>query len=39
VIAITCDFLCLRKLAKAMAKVLERKNGISDTFIYENNGK
>jgi hypothetical protein len=30
--------LWLRKLAKAMAKALERKNGIFGTFIYENNG-
>jgi len=29
--------LWLRKLAKAMAKALERKNGIFGTFIYENN--
>ena len=35
-----CSFgyLWLRKLAKAMAKALERKNGIFGTTIYENNG-
>jgi len=35
-----CSFglLWLRKLAKAMDKALERKNGIFGTFIYENNG-
>ena len=35
-----CSFGCLqlRKLAKAMAKALERKNDIFYTFIYENNG-
>jgi len=35
-----CSFGCLwlRKLAKAMAKDLERKNGMFGTFIYENNG-
>jgi len=35
-----CSFGCLwlRKLAKAMAKALERQNGIFGTFIYENNG-
>jgi len=32
------DLLWLRKLAKAMAKALERKNGIYGTFIYENKG-
>ena len=36
-----CSFglLWLGKLAKAMAKALERKRGIFGTFIYENNGK
>ena len=35
-----CSFSCLwlRKLAKAMAKALDRKNGIFGTFVYENNG-
>jgi len=28
VIGITCDWLWLRKLAKEMAKALERQNGI-----------
>ena len=37
---IMCSFGCLwlRKLAKAMDKALERKNGIFGTIIYENNG-
>jgi len=30
--------LWLRKFAKAIAKALERKNGIFCTIIYENNG-
>jgi len=38
VIGIICDWLWLRKLENAMAKDLERKNGIFGTFIYENNG-
>ena len=35
-----CSFclLWLRKLAKTMAKDLERQNGVFGTFIYENNG-
>ena len=32
---ITCDWLWLRKLAKAMDKALERQNGIFGTIIYE----
>ena len=35
---ITCDFLWLRKLAKVLAKALERQNGIFGIFNYENNG-
>ena len=35
---ITCDYLWLRKLAKAMAKALEWQNDIFGTFINENNG-
>lgn len=35
-----CPFglLWLRKMEKEMVKALERKNGISSTFICENNG-
>jgi len=35
-----CSFGCLwlRKLAKAIAKALERQNGLLGTIIYENNG-
>ena len=38
VMAITCDFLKLRKLAKEMAKAFERQNDIFGIFVYDNNG-
>jgi len=38
VMGIICDYLWIRKLAKEIAKALERQNGIFGTFIYENNG-
>jgi len=37
-VAIHSVYFGEKNLTKAMAKDLERKNGIFGTFIYENNG-